>query len=308
MARVVCAGILVADIYVPPLERLPAAGEVLTTGEFLVQPGGCAANTAIGLRRQGIEVSVIGCIGNDPFGDLVERDLARHGIEPSGIRRVPDLATSMTVILPVAREDRRFVHTFGANAAMRGDDLDPLALESAEVVYVGGYLVLPGLQSDELAERLGTVRARGTRTVLDVALPGLAPVSLADLEPLLPQLDWFVPNDDEARALTGEQEPERQADRLLAAGAAAVAITLGEHGVFVAAAGERFRLPARPVEVVEPSGAGDAFDAGLISGLLDGLDPRGCAERATALGASACTALGAWAGVWTREQLAAGSR
>ncbi|HKP17968.1 MAG TPA: sugar kinase [Gaiellaceae bacterium] len=307
MARVVCAGILVADIFVPPLERIPGPGEVLTTGEFLVQPGGCAANTAIGLRRQGVDVSVIGCVGDDPFADLVERDLSGQGIDTTGIRRVPGLPTSMTVILPVAGEDRRYIHTFGANAAVRPDDLDADALEGADVLYVGGYLVLPGLQSEELAERLGAARERGATTVLDVALPGLAPVSLAEVAPLLPQLDWFVPNCDEASALTGEREPEHQAERLLEAGAAAVAITLGERGAYVAAGADRFALPAPPVDVVEPSGAGDAFDAGLISGLLDGLDPRGCAERATALGASACTALGAWAGVWTREQLAAAS-
>jgi sugar/nucleoside kinase (ribokinase family) len=303
MARVVCAGILVADVFVPPLERLPAAGELVAADAFLVQPGGCAANTAIALRRQGLDVSIAGCVGDDPFGELVERELRARGIDTSGIRRVDGLGTSMTVIVPVAGEDRRYIHTFGANAAVCASDLDAQVIERADALYVGGYLLLPALDGAELAVRLAEARARGVRVVLDVAVPEQSAVSLADVAPTLPHLDWFVANDDEARLLTGEPEPERQAERLLAAGANAVAITLGDRGVVVATADERFSLPAQTVEIVEPSGAGDAFDAGLISALLEGLDERACIERASVLGASACTALGSWAGVFTRAEL-----
>ena len=76
---VVCAGILVADIFVPPLERLPQAGELVVTDDFLVQPGGCAANTAISLVKLGVPVSVAGKVGSDLFGDAVERDLRAWG-------------------------------------------------------------------------------------------------------------------------------------------------------------------------------------------------------------------------------------
>jgi sugar/nucleoside kinase (ribokinase family) len=301
MPHVVCAGILVADLFVPPLDRLPAAGELIATGEFLVQPGGGASNTAVALRRQDVDVSIVGCVGDDPFGELVERGLQAYGIDTSGIRRVPGLGTAKTVIVPVEGEDRRYIHTFGANAALSADDL--ASIGSADALYVGGYLMLPGLRGPELAEQLAAVRARGLRVVLDVTVPGGATVSLADVAPMLPHLDWFVVNEDEARALTGEPGPERQAERIAAAGARAVAVTRGARGVFVAADEERFSLPAPQVEVIEPSGAGDAFAAGLISSLLDGLDDRACVERACVLGASACTALGCAAGVFTRAEV-----
>ena len=77
---VVCAGILVADIFVPPLERLPRVGELVVTEDFLVQPGGCAANTAISLVKLGVSVSVAGKVGSDLFGDAVERDLHAWGV------------------------------------------------------------------------------------------------------------------------------------------------------------------------------------------------------------------------------------
>ena len=78
---VVCAGILVADLFVPPLERLPAGGDLVVTEDFLVQPGGCAANTAISLAKLGVSVSVVGKVGTDVFGEAVETGFAEQWCE-----------------------------------------------------------------------------------------------------------------------------------------------------------------------------------------------------------------------------------
>lgn len=302
--HVVCAGLLVADVFVPPLPRLPAPGELVATGDFLFSAGGGASNTAFALRRQGLDVSVVGCVGDDMFGDAVEQELRQQGIDTSGVRRVPGVGTAKTVIVPVEDEDRRYIHTFGANRELRASDLATIAFAGADALHIGGFLLLPALDAAALAERLAAARDRGLRVVLDVTVPGDAPFSLDDVAPVLPHLDWFVANEDEARVLTGEREPERQAEAFAGAGARAVAVTLGERGAFVLLAdGGRFSVPAPAVEVVEPSGAGDAFVAGLIASLLDGLDPRTSVERACALGASACTALGCHDGVLTRAEL-----
>jgi sugar/nucleoside kinase (ribokinase family) len=301
-APVLCVGILVADVFVPPLERLPDAGELLATDDFLIQPGGCAGNTAISLGRLGVPAAVCACVGDDLLGDFVERDLRSRGIDTSGVRRAPGYPTSKTVIVPVVGEDRRFIHTFGANAALTAGDIEAAALEAAEVVYVGGYLVLPALREEELAARLTEARARGTRVVLDVAVPAGSSLSLEAASALLPLADYVVPNADEARALTGESEPSRQAERLLERGAHTVVVKLGERGAYVRSAGEAFEVPAPPVEVVEPSGAGDAFAAGLVLGILEGWDLERSVRFASVLGASACTALGCWGGVFTRSE------
>lgn len=296
---VICAGILVADVFVPPLQHLPMAGELVATEDFLVQPGGCAANTAISLRRLGVEASVIGCVGDDPFGSLVVRGLEALGVAASGVRRVEGLGTSKTVIVPVAGEDRRFIHTFGANAALTAGDIE---LDAADTLYLGGYGVLPGMRQAELAEVFRLARARGTRTVLDVAVPAGGRFGLDEVRGLLPHTDVFVPNDDEARALTGEADPRRQAELLVAAGTRMVVVKMGERGALVRDGTRAFELPAPPVEVVEPSGAGDAFAAGLIVGLVEGWGLERSVAFASVLGGSACTALGCWAGVFTRAQ------
>ncbi|MDH4340489.1 MAG: sugar kinase [Thermoleophilia bacterium] len=302
-ASVLCVGILVADLVVPPLARLPAAGELIATEDFLVQPGGCAANTAIALRTLGLAAAVVGRVGDDLFGDLVERDLRARGIDTSGVARTAGHGTSKTVILPVVDEDRRFIHTFGANAALTAADIPPVSLEAADVTYVGGYLVLPALHQSDLAARFRFAREQGTRIVLDVVVPsGLGDLSVDAVSELLPLADYFLPNEDEARALTGEAEPLRQAERLLEAGARTVVIKRGERGVLVHSGDEVFELAAPRVDVLEPSGAGDAFAAGLILGMLEGWELERSARFASVMGGSACTALGCYAGVFSRDE------
>lgn len=301
--NVLCVGILVADVVVPPLARLPRAGELIATDDFLVQPGGCAANTAISLGRLGVRSTVVGRVGDDMFGDLVERYLGDRGVDTRGVLRTAGWGTSKTVILPVAGDDRRFVHTFGANAALTAEDIPHTMLERADVVYVGGYLVLPALHQGALADRLRIARGHGASIVLDVVVPSdRADVSIEAVHELLPLADYFVPNEDEARALTGESELHRQAAGLRDAGSRVVVIKRGEQGVFVLADDESFELPAPPVQVVEPSGAGDAFAAGLAHGILEGWELERSVRFASVIGASACTALGCYAGVFTREE------
>jgi sugar/nucleoside kinase (ribokinase family) len=296
--RVACFGILVADVFVPPLGDLPAAGQLVATDDFLVAPGGCAANVAIALSRLDVPVAVEGRVGDDVFGELIRRDLAAGGIDTAGILTTPGLGTSKTVILSVTGDDRRYIHTFGANGAVTADDL----VTTAEVIYVGGYLILPSLDPDGLAARLAEARGRGVTVILDVVAPaGLRP-SLEQMSRVLPHVDYFVPNYDEARVITGEGDTRRQAEALAELGAGTVMVKLGERGVHVLGEQGAFDLDAPRVDVVDPSGAGDAFAAGLALGILEGWEIERTARFACVLGASACTALGCSAGVVTREQ------
>lgn len=298
---VLCAGIVVADLCVPVLPRLPDPGELLATGDFLLATGGCAANTAICLAKQGASSRVAGMVGADSFGDFIEQDLRAKGVDASGLGRSSAHGTSQTVILPVMGCDRRYIHTIGANADLTAGDIDS-ALGEVPVLYLGGFFVLPGLIVSDLAELLRSARRRGVRTVLDVVIPiGAGEHSLADLEEVLPFVDVFMPNDQEAYALTGELEPYRQAAALRAAGCGTAVITLGSRGALLMSADETLEVPGASVVVVDPSGAGDAFAAGFIVGMLEGWTTSETLAFACVVGASACTRLGTHAGVWTRQ-------
>ncbi len=300
---VVCAGILVADLFVPPLVLLPEAGDLVVTEDFLVQPGGCAANTAISLTKLGVSVSVAGKVGMDMFGDAVERDLRSCGVRTDALGRSSSHSTSKTVVLPVIGEDRRYIHTIGANADFTVDDIAfPLALQ-AQVFALGGYFVLPKLESLRIVDLLDNIRKNEVLTVLDVVVPASTDhPTLDDLRPILPFIDVFMPNVVEAAMLTGESDPCKQAELFLLAGCDIAIITMGKEGAFLMSAQETLEAAAVPIDVVDVSGAGDAFVAGFIVGLLEKWSLADSLRFASVIGASACTHLGCTGGVFTRAE------
>jgi sugar/nucleoside kinase (ribokinase family) len=303
-ARVLCAGILVGDLFVPPLHRLPTAGELMVTDDFLMGAGGCAANVAVVLSKLGVGARVVGKVGRDSFGDFVTATLAGLGVDVSCIGQSERMGTAKTVIVPVTGEDRRYIHTVGANADLTDQDFTPEAMSGVDVVYLGGYLVLPGLRPGAAAELFETAHRAGARTVLDVVLPADTRASMDDLSAILPSVDFFLPNNDEAQHLTGEQDPERQAACFNDAGAETVVITMGADGLLVrTASAATQRLAAPEVDVVDGSGAGDAFAAGLIAGILEGWPLERSLAFANEVGALACTALGCSAGIPDRESV-----
>src|SRR4051812_40852017 len=115
MADVGCAGILVADTFCGPMTSMPEAGQLVAVEPFRRSAGGCAANVAIDLTKQGVSVDVAGCLGRDYAGDMVLAELQSSGVGCDRVSYIDDMSTSETVILLVAGQDRRFVHNFGAN-------------------------------------------------------------------------------------------------------------------------------------------------------------------------------------------------
>ena len=198
-------------------------------------------------------------------------------------------------------EDRRFIHTVGANTGFVAADLDAVLACPPRVLHIGYFLILPNLDAHELAERFRQARMAGTLTLLDVATPG--PGQYLDrLKVVLPQTDIFVPNTDEAELILGETDPVRQARVFHELGARRVVITLGDRGVISVSESSRVRLGVYPVPYVDGSGGGDAFNAGYILGLLEGRSEIECLKLASAVGASCVRALGTTEGIFTREE------
>jgi sugar/nucleoside kinase (ribokinase family) len=300
---VVCAGILVADLFVPPLARLPVAGELLATGDFLMQPGGCAANTALSLARLGVQANVVGKVGQDHFGDFIAQSLRAKGVATDAITRSTSHPTSQTVILPVIGEDRRYIHTIGANADLAVSDIDPSLLFQARVFALGGYLVLPKMEQSQVAALFATLHAKGVQTVLDIVVPANGELPKLDaVRQILPYVDVFMPNDHEAELLTGEADAHKQAEIFLQAGCQVAIITKGSRGALLMSANETHEMPAVALPFVDGSGAGDAFAAGFIVGLLEQWPLAQALRFASVIGASACTQLGCTDGIFTRAE------
>jgi sugar/nucleoside kinase (ribokinase family) len=299
----VCVGLLVADIFISPIDALPRAGELTAVDGFLTGVGGCAANTAACLRRLDRSVTVVGKVGRDLFGDFVIRDLERLGVDSANVGRSDAQPTSTTVIVNVRGEDRRYLHCFGANAAFSIADVDTRVLDDARLLYVGGYLAMPEVRPGDLARLFHAAKTRSITTVLDVVVPAGAPVSLADVDPVLTYTDYFLPNEDEAGRLTARDGAAGQAaflsDRFPDC---AVVITRGSRGSLARRGNHLIETAAFPFDSVDESGAGDAFAAGLIAGVLDGWPLDRCLQFAAAVGGSCTRALGCTAGVFRKSE------
>ncbi len=302
MLDCLCVGIAVADHICVPIPRLPNSGELLLTERLTMALGGHAANVSVDLAKLGVKVGTTARIGDDLFGEFLRKELTAAGVHSVNLIETPGTDTSGTLIINVKGDDRRFIHTIGANGEFDGREVTPEMLRETRALYVGALFALPKLTASALQALFQKARAAGVPTILDVVIPGPGDY-LTTLTEVLPWTDVFMPNTDEAAQITGQSDPLAQAEIFSRLGARTVIITCGGDGAIVLTENDRFRSSVFRMEFVDGTGSGDAFGAGFIYGMLQGADTRRCVEIGSALGASAVRRSGATAGVFTRSEL-----
>lgn len=295
------AGILFADVGCSPISHCPIPGELVPTERVELSLGGCASNLAINMARLEIPTGLCGCVGDDSFSDFVVRSLDVPLIDVSGLGKVKNASPGITLMVNVKGEDRRFISTTGANAAFSINDIPEAWTEEAEVLYLGGFLMMPELERPETVEFLKRFQARGGKSILDVVLYGARPYWDA-IKPLLPYVDYFMPNNDEGFCICGKKDPLEQARFFLDAGAKVSVITCGEAGSLFYSADDKFQTGIFKTEFIGGTGSGDAFAAGFVAGLLAGDNPASLMKRASAQGMSAVRHVSATASVFTRKE------
>jgi sugar/nucleoside kinase (ribokinase family) len=295
------AGILFADCGCAPIRRLPNPGELVKTDRIALSLGGCAANAGLDLAKLGVRVGVSGCVGDDGFGEFVIESLEQGGVDTKGIHTISGRGTACSLVINVEGTDRSFISTPGACSDFSAAHIPTDWISEAKVIYIGGYLMMPALETRQLAELFRAARAAGTKTVLDVVLMG-SDDYWKGLDLILPETDVFLPNDDESVVLTGLDDPLEQAKRYRDSGAKAAVITQGKQGSVYVDDDIRLRAGVYPAEFIGGTGSGDAFDAGFIAGMLAGEDPAGCLRWGSALGASCIRSISATESVFNREE------
>jgi sugar/nucleoside kinase (ribokinase family) len=244
--------------------------------------GGSGAILACGAARLGLHVVFCGVVGNDPFGLFMRDELERRGVDVSGLVVDPEGRTGVTVVLGRSH-DRAILTHEGTIGELRADLIDPRLLGAASHVHVSSYFLQRRLTPD-LARLFGQIHSRAATTSID---PNGDPSEGWDggLRQVLPLTDVFLPNAAEAIRIAGTASLE-EAVRSLAALTSLVVVKAGPDGAVAVLDGELVRAPARSVETVDTTGAGDGFDAGFLASWLAG-EPL---ERALAI-ANACGAL-----------------
>jgi len=275
--------------YTVALPRLPSPGETVSGGTLLVNLGGKGANQAVAARRLGGEVRMLGCVGDDADGRRIWKSLADAGIGVEGLLFSAGAATGTALIMVDASGRNQIAVAPGANHSLTVEMLAPHAGSIAWADVVACQLETP---LGVVRWALGEARRRGVTTVLNPA-----PVQPLDPE-LMALVDFLTPNEHEAARLSGAavdsvESARAAALRLLAAGAGTVLVTLGEQGVLACHEDDAVHFPAFPVQAVDTTAAGDAFNGALAIGLAAGGTLEQAIPLANAAAALACTRRGA---------------
>ncbi|HEY6691325.1 MAG TPA: PfkB family carbohydrate kinase [Solirubrobacteraceae bacterium] len=319
-AAVVVVGSVNADLVVS-VRQLPRPGETVSGGTFARHGGGKGANQAVAAARLGARVAFVGAVGNDDLGEEALRELAGEGVDVSAAARVEGVATGVAVIVVDERGENQIAVASGANAALTGDAVaaaltplvaspagatepsygaEPAGVAAPPASSAGGGaaagVVLLGHEVPEAAVVAGAraARAAGWTAILNPAPARPLPAGIAGV--------LLTPNADEARALTGEDDPEAAARALADHTGAPVLVTLGPDGALLLDDTAE-RLPAPAVDVVDTTGAGDTVNGALAAELAAGIPLRDAARFALAAAALSTRAAGARAGMPRRHEV-----
>ncbi|MDQ7093137.1 ribokinase [Desulfosporosinus sp. PR] len=288
--KIVVIGSLNMDLVVKA-PRAPKRGETILGEEIHFIPGGKGANQAIGLARLGAETTMIGAVGSDAFGAELQEALQRDGVNTSSIKVLAAQPTGVASIL-LAEGDNSIVVVPGANAQCLPEDLKRFEAKIAEADLVLLQLEIP-LETVEYAAELA-------RRYGKIVLLNPAPAQTLSRD-LLSNVDYLTPNRSELALIAGVAEDtplDQGIERVLELGVSTCITTLGAEGAAYRERGGRLlRVPGHKVPVVDTTGAGDAFNAGLAYALARSQDIREAVAFAGRVSALAVTKFGAQGGM-----------
>ena len=288
MADVTLIGNVNVDLIVRPVSSLPPAGSEQEVDAIEIRAGGAAAIAGLTLARLGVSPRIVGCVGDDRFGRFLLEELVDAGLGVADVRVIEGTGSGVSIALEAPDRDRSFLTSLGSLARFDGTLVPDDAL-GANFVFVGGYFLAPRMRGGATERILRAAKERGATTLLDTGWDplGWPSETRAEIEALLPAVDVFLPNADEAIGLTGAADPRAAAEAIAGRSGARVVVKRGPAGcAAVGGDGSVHEIAAPRVEASDATGAGDAFDAGLIAALLEGRSLPDALSFATRVGAT----------------------
>lgn len=280
--------------------RMPLPGETLAGDRFMTIPGGKGANQAVACARlaaPGTSVAMVACVGDDAFGGQMRQSITACGIDDRYIDEVAGEATGIASIMVDANAQNSIVIAAGANGR-----LDVERIERARALIEQASIVLLQLEVPmaTVIHSIELAHALGKTVVLNPAPAQALP------RELLQKIDYLILNEIEAAMLAEEQSEDipMLARKLHDLGARNVVVTLGEKGVYGSFAdGQQRHLPARKVQAVDTTAAGDTFIGGFIGAIAQGRDQFEAIAYAQAAAALSVTRVGAQTSIPTRDEV-----
>lgn len=307
MGKIVALGEVVSDIY-----RGEGSSDVELP--FTARPGGAPANVAVAAARLGSEAAFVGSVGEDLFGDLILRTLEAEGVDTSAVRRCEPPTRTSIAFVEISGGERSF--TFyrsdpAADELLSAEDVSEEAFSWASFVNFGSIPLIKDPARSAIHRAVELAEELDIPVAFDVNfrehLWESAEAAREVVNPLLDRSQIVKLSDDEISPLLGTQRAEEAAKILLDRGVALVFVSLGPEGAFYATKDFEGEVPSFEAEVLDPTGAGDAFLAAalvcLSEGEWDEETVRKAARRGTAAGTIACTDYGAMRALPTKDEL-----
>jgi ribokinase len=290
--HIVVVGSLNMDLVVRTV-RHPQIGETVIGHDFRTYPGGKGANQAVAAARLGSDVSIIGKVGNDQFGEALLQAVNADGVNTQYIIRDSKVPTGVAFITVDDRGKNTIVVASGANAHLSPDEID-----ASRDAFIGASVLLLQLECPlNVVERaIDIAKQYDIRIVLNPA-----PAQLLDAY-LLHSVDYLIPNQTELAQLSGQESTEAAIGVLQGMGVKRLVVTLGEEGLLVVDESQREHIPAYKVQAVDSTAAGDAFAGAFAVALGEGLSIHQAAIWGNAAGALTVTKAGAQPSLPSRDE------
>jgi len=281
------------------VHHLPVSDETVVSLTFDQLHGGVAAGFAVGLARLGAKSAFIGKIGEDEYGKTMKAELEKEGVDTTGLLIQKKSGSPLSFVMVDKHGERVISHFPGPAPFLNPKEVESFAslIKSAKAVAVDGVSLFGGAKAAEIAKQ------NKIPVLFDLGSPPEALVSaglrMEDIQRLISLTDVFLPCKFAARSLSkGERDLTVVAKKILELGPKTVILTQGAKGCLVATnEGEVIRKPTYKVKVVDTTGAGDAFLAGIGYGIVKGWDTEKTAEYANAVAALKCRKRGARVGL-----------
>ncbi|MEP1207711.1 MAG: ribokinase [Rhizobiaceae bacterium] len=294
-------GVFVADTTYRA-DRSPRMGETILGNSFVLGPGGKGSNQAVAAARIGGDVTMITRLGDDAFADMAEKVWAEAGVRSAARRDRSNYTGAAYIFVEEASGDNAIIICPGAAGAIGAEDIEA----NADVISNSKVFVTQLEQPAAAAEQaLRLAHGAGATTILNPAPAPKGGLSAA----MLSSCDYITPNETETQELTGlcvetVDDARKAADRLLELGVGTAVITLGGQGALLHNKAFSHHVPAISVgQVVETTGAGDAFNGGLAVGLSRDLDPLEAVKLGCATAGISVTRPGAAASMPTQQEV-----
>lgn len=284
-------GFYVLDILGRPVTRIPEGGRADFIQEIRMTVAGTAGATAVDCAILGLKTLAVTTVGDDEMGDFLVSKMEKFGVDCSMVARDRSVQTSATILPVRPNGERPALHVPGTAATFT---IPPDRIDSAldaNIVHFGGTGLLKSFDGEPTVALLKRAKDLHRTTTFD--LIQATPETFQLVKPMMPFVDYFVPSIEEASEMAGQRDPKQIAAFYRNLGAKNLLLTMGGDGVYVSPAdGEDFHLPAYAIDVVDTTGCGDSFTAGVIVGLSHKWPIRECARFASAVAAKVAMGLG----------------